>query len=401
MIEEVVSFCSDLIKCKSVTPTDDGVLERIRAYLLKAGFEVEILTFSSSDGKNPIKNLYAKYGSAGSGNPDDPDSDSNKVLGFLGHSDVVPAGGDWEVDPFAATIKDGYLYGRGVCDMKGGIAAFCCAVSEFIKRSDFDKSKNSIVIMITGDEEVGSPQGARALIDWCKEHGTMPRDCLIGEPSSNKEIGDRVYVGHRGSLNILAKSKGKQGHIAYLGSYKNSLADICNYVAHMMQYEWKHEDKSFPKTNLEPTMLFTNNYAVNVAPDESSVNLNIRYGSDYNCEELTKICLQESEKFGISLEFSPSGDAYCCRAEGLRKVLEKAIRKTTDNRITPKFSCSGGISDGRYMLPYCNIIEFGLQDSCIHQKNEKAKLTDLVLLARIYDAFLDGYFLDNIQNSHE
>lgn len=381
MIEEVIQFCSELIKCRSITPDDDGALSCIKNYLLKAGFEAQILTFSSSDGKNSVKNLYAKYGSSNS-----------KVLGFLGHSDVVPAGGDWEVDPFSAIIKDGYLYGRGVCDMKGGIAAFCCAVSEFIKGNNFDKSKNSVVIMITGDEEVGSPQGIRALIDWCKEHETMPKDCLVGEPSSYKKVGDRVYIGHRGSLNVRAKATGKQGHIAYPGGYKNSLSSICRYVVHMMEYEWKYEDRSFPKTNLEPTMLFTNNYAVNVAPNESSVNLNIRYGADYSYKELAKICQKEAEKFRISLEFSSSGDAYRCCNEKLKKTLTKAISDVTEGDAIPKFSCAGGISDGRYIAPYCDVIEFGLRDDCIHQKNEKSKVEDLFILSRIYYAFLKHYF---------
>lgn len=409
MLEDVVSLCSDLIRSKSVTPNDDGALEHIKDYLISAGFdEAKILVFSSPDGKNTVKNLYARYGSRNvkasdhtSLTSETSDSTSSiqpqfsKVLGFLGHSDVVPAGNDWEVDPFAAVQKDGYLYGRGVCDMKGGVAAFCCAAAEFIKRNP-DPSKCSIVVMITGDEEIGSPEGVRSLISWCQQYGIMPNDCLIGEPSSRERIGDRIYIGHRGSLGITVKSNGKQGHVAYQGSYENSLSKVCEYIAHMLKSEWKYDDKRFPRTNLEPTMLFTNNYAINVVPDESSANLNIRYGSDYTHQKLQQILLDEAEKFGVSLEFSLCGEAYCCDDENLKKLLSEAIKKVTKEKtneeVFPEFSCAGGTSDGRYMIQHCNVIEFGLQDFCIHQKNERAKISDLLTLAEIYYAFLEQYF---------
>lgn len=379
MLDDVLSLCSKLIKCKSITPKDDGAIDCIAAYLSAAGFDIKVLNFMSSDGKNRIKNLFARYGTS-----------DKKILGFLGHSDVVPAGKMWKVEPFDAVLKDGYLYGRGVCDMKGGIAAFCSAASEFIKQegNNFD---GSIIILVTGDEEIGSKEGARALINWCKEYGKLPHDCLIGEPSSYEKIGDRVYIGHRGSININVKSKGKQGHIAYQGRYKNSLANLCRYISRMLEYEWKHKDKRFPKTNLEPTMLFTNNYAENVAPDESSANINIRYSSDYDSENLKKICEQEAKEYNVSLSFTVSGDAYCCDDEKLKSLISSAINEVTGEN--PEFSCAGGTSDGRYMIKYCNIIEFGLQDANIHQKNERAKVDDLLCLSKIYNVFLNRYFL--------
>lgn len=380
MIDDVLSLCSKLIKCKSVTPMDDGAIDCVADYLSAVGFDAKILDFVSLDGKNRVKNLFAQYGTS-----------DEKVLGFLGHSDVVPAGEKWDVEPFDAILKDGYLYGRGICDMKGGIAAFCAAASEFIKQqgNNFD---GSIVILITGDEEIGSEQGARALIEWSREYRKLPHDCLIGEPSSYKKIGDRIYIGHRGSINVKVKSKGKQGHIAYQGCYINSLSNLCKYISQMLKYEWKHKDMRFPKTNLEPTMLFTNNYAENVAPDKSSANINVRYSSDYNSEDLKKIFEKEVNGYdGIILDFNVNGDAYCCNNEKLKSMLSSAINEVTGEN--PEFSCAGGTSDGRYMKKYCNVIEFGLQDANIHQKNERAKVDDLLYLSKIYHAFLNRYFL--------
>ena len=374
---DVVKFCSDLIGHKSVTPCDDGAIDYIADFLKSIGFETEILTFTSEDNSNSVKNLFAKYGS------------SNKILGFLGHSDVVPAGNKWNTDPFVATEIEGFLFGRGVADMKGGIAAFCCAVEDFIQNSK-KKEDCCIMFFITGDEEIGSKEGMQSLLDWCKKKNYIPTDCIIGEPSSSLKIGDRAYIGHRGSLNAIAKYEGKQGHTAYPGSFDNSLTPICKFVKHMLKYNWKHNDETYPKTSIEPTMLFTNNYAENVVPDTSSVNFNVRFGSDYHAEDIIRVIREEANKYRISVDVKVSGNAYMCDNAKLKSLLSEAIKEVTG--LTPEFSAAGGISDGRYLVSLCNFIEFGLQDALIHQKNERVRTDDLRILQRIYRIFIENYF---------
>jgi succinyl-diaminopimelate desuccinylase len=373
----VVSLCSDLIRCRSVTPTDDGAMDCLAGFLSKVGFDTQIITFTSADESNSIKNLFAQFGDSG-----------RKILGFLGHSDVVPAGDNWSVDPFAAVLRDGYLIGRGVADMKGGIAAFCCAAAEFAIRP-FD---GTIRIFITGDEEIGSPEGAQSLIKFAADNNLIPHHCLIGEPSSNVLLGDRVYLGHRGSLNVRVTSKGKQGHSAYPENYQNSLSNLCRYITKINDYPWRYENKRFPRTNLEVTMLFTDNYAPNVVPELSSANLNIRFGDDYSVETL-KLILEGSANGlkDLSFDFFPSGDAYFCDDKTLSPLLAESIRDITC--LVPTFSTAGGTSDGRFLFPLCSTIEFGLPDSTIHQKNEKVKIQDLRNLKRIYLSFLQRYFV--------
>ncbi|MDR2794309.1 MAG: succinyl-diaminopimelate desuccinylase [Holosporaceae bacterium] len=384
---DVVSFCAELIKCKSVTPDDDGALDLVADFLASVGFETNIMFFRSPDGSNVVKNLFASFGSS-----------SKKILGFLGHSDVVPPGDGWSTDPFEPVQQDGYLIGRGICDMKGGIGAFCCAVAKFVQK----KFDGSIKILITGDEEIGTREGIRSLLQWCRETGNMPQDCIIGEPSSENILGDRIYLGHRGSINIVVRSVGQQGHVAYPSNFKNSLSNVCRFVTHMLNYQWKYEDKRFPQTHLEPTMLFTNNYAQNVVPDQTSANLNIRFSADYDASILKEILQNEAEKFDVSLEFIESGNAFYCNDEKLKSALVSSIREVTG--VDAAFSASGGTSDGRYIVSHCNTIEFGLLDRLIHQKNEKTKLQDLLNLEKIYLRFLKKYFSiesDPLENRHE
>ena len=370
----VVKFCSDLIRCKSVTPIDDGAINYVSDFLKDLGFETKILEFSEKN--RAVRNLFAKF-----------ERDEGANLGFLGHSDVVPAGDGWDSDPFEPIIQEGFLIGRGVADMKSGISAFCCAVSKFIKEKSFN---GSIRVFITGDEEVGSYQGIQSVLDWAKAKGEIPDDCLVGEPSSDKEVGDRVFLGHRGSMNVRAKSIGRQLHVAYSKNNTNSLAQICRYVAAMKNYEWKHEDKHFPKTNLEPTLLFTGNYAENIIPGESSANLNIRFGSDYNSDQLKQILSEKAAQFEVDLSFRVNGEAYCCDDERLKNLMSSAIKNAAG--LTPRFSAEGGTSDGRYMIKHCNVIEFGILDETMHQSNEKVRVSDLRKLENIYFEFLKLYF---------
>ena len=146
---DVLNFCSDLVRFKSVTPIDDGAIDYISEFLKNLGFETQILEFSEKN--RVVRNLFAKF-----------EGGEGPRFGFLGHCDVVPAGDGWDSDPFEPIVQDGFLIGRGVADMKGGISAFCCAVSKFVKEKSFN---GSIRVFITGDEEVGSYQGIQSVLD--------------------------------------------------------------------------------------------------------------------------------------------------------------------------------------------------------------------------------------------
>lgn len=367
----VIDFCSSLIRYRSITPAKKDIMEFIANFLQTLGMHVQILSFQNND-ESSVYNLYAKIG-----------SDQNSI-GFLGHLDVVPAGDDWDYAPFDAVQNDGYLIGRGVSDMKSGIAAFCCAVQKFLKFHD-----GNIKILLTGDEEVGSYAGTQALINWIAQNDHFPDFCIIGEPSAINMTGDRVYLGHRGSLNVEVISKGKQGHVSCPEFFDNSLAKLCMYIARMKSYNWRYNDKRFPKTNLEPTMLYTKNYAVNVVPEESSANINIRFGADYNTSELESICNAHNTD-NLILNFHKSGEAYYCENAELEELISNAIYDVVG--IHPQFSAAGGTSDGRFLKDYCNVIEFGVPDATMHQKNEKVKIQDIENLEKIYGHILNRVF---------
>ena len=121
MSNDALSIAQDLVRCPSVTPADAGALGVLEARLKDAGFEVHRVTFSEG-GTADIDNLYARIGS---GAPH---------ISFAGHTDVVPAGDEaaWTHGAFSGDVKDGYLYGRGAVDMKGGIACSVAATLDYL-----------------------------------------------------------------------------------------------------------------------------------------------------------------------------------------------------------------------------------------------------------------------------
>ena len=123
LIDEI-RFTKELISKPSVTPKDFGAMRVVTKYLKKLGFKCKIMSFQEK-GTEKIINLYAKYGT------------KSPNLCFAGHTDVVPAGDltSWSSNPFKAKIQKGYLFGRGVSDMKGGIGCFISAVSQFINEN--------------------------------------------------------------------------------------------------------------------------------------------------------------------------------------------------------------------------------------------------------------------------
>ena len=196
-MSEVLALTKDLVARRSVTPDDAGCQDLIATRLQRAGFAIEHLPFG------PVKNLWATHGS---GAP---------VLVFLGHTDVVPTGAveQWTSDPFAPTLREGKLYGRGVADMKGSVAAMVVALEDFVR--DAPEHPGTVAILLTSDEEGDAVDGVRKVADLFRLRGQRIDYCITGEPSSKDMLGDLLRVGRRGTLSGTLTVRGIQGHVAY------------------------------------------------------------------------------------------------------------------------------------------------------------------------------------------
>jgi succinyl-diaminopimelate desuccinylase len=192
-----------LIRCPSVTPAEGGALSALQAMLAPMGFAIDRPTFSE-DGTPDVENLYGRL------------SGNGPHLMFAGHTDVVPVGdeADWTHPPFAAAVADGWMFGRGAVDMKGGIACFVAAVARHIEAHG--APKGSVSLLITGDEEGPSINGTVKLLDWAAKRGESWDAAIVGEPTNPEALGDMIKIGRRGSISgDITVVHGRQGHAAY------------------------------------------------------------------------------------------------------------------------------------------------------------------------------------------
>ena len=198
-------------------------------------------------------------------------------LAFAGHTDVVPPGdaARWRFDPFAAEIADGQLWGRGACDMKGGVAAAVAAALRFVARGAFS---GSISFLVTGDEEGPAVNGTVKLLDWALARGERFDHCVLGEPTSVSALGDTIKNGRRGSLTGRLTIHGRQGHVAYPHLADNpirALAPVLDGAASRRRSIGG--TPTFEPSNLEIVSVDVGNPAANVIPGEVRLVFNIRF----------------------------------------------------------------------------------------------------------------------------
>ena len=360
-----VELAQRLIAVPSVTPASGPVFDVLEAALAPLGFMVHrFIGGNNPDG--PVENLVAIRGS---GAPH---------FGFAGHLDVVPPGEGWDGNPYAATIADGILTGRGANDMKSAIAAFVAAIS------DIDQHSGTLSLLITGDEEGPARFGTVAIIDWLREHDLVPDMILIGEPTSEAALGDTVKIGRRGSVNMWIEVPGTQGHVAYPHRADNPVGALAKIVAELDGWSLDEGNDSFPPSNLEFTEVATPPGATNLIPGRASARLNIRFNNLQRGAELVERVESVVRKHapGGTVEALISGEAFLTPPGALYDHVVSAIHAETG--LTPALSTSGGTSDGRFLIALCPVVDFGLPNATMHKVGEHAAVSDIETLSKIY-----------------
>ena len=203
MIYDPLELTSELIRCRSVTPNNDGAIELLSKKLKDIGFDCEIIEFTE-EGTEPIKNLWARIGN------------KRPCLSFAGHTDVVPVADEesWSSPAFLGKNNGEIIIGRGAADMKGSISSFVSAVSKFLVENS-NQFEGSIAFIITGDEEGVAINGTSKLLKWMEKKGYSFDDCIVGEPTNPNSLGEMIKIGRRGSTNITITCNGLEGHVAY------------------------------------------------------------------------------------------------------------------------------------------------------------------------------------------
>ena len=370
--EPTLALTRDLIASASVTPEDAGCQSLMMARLQQAGFSVEPLRFGAVD------NFWATRGSSG------------PLLVFAGHTDVVPPGdtAQWESDPFIATETGPYLVGRGTADMKASLAAMVVACENFV--STHPDHSGRIGFLITSDEEGPAKDGTVRVMETLKDRGEQIDWCIVGEPSSTRELGDLVKNGRRGSLNGRLVIHGKQGHIAYPHLADNPIHRAMPTLNALVTEPWDQGNDFFDPTSLQISTILAGQGVTNVIPGSVEVLFNLRFSTEVTAEAIRERCEAILDQGGLTydIEWSLSGEPFLTEPGALLNAVIGSIEATTSR--VPEVSTGGGTSDGRFIAPSgSQVVEVGHVNETIHQINERVKLADIPQLTKIYEGILE------------
>ncbi len=376
LTQDPVAFAQALINCASITPEDAGALDVLERALKDLGFRTKRYPFEDVD------NLYAVIG------------DKGPNLCFAGHTDVVPVGDEtaWSVPPFKAEIRGGNLIGRGAVDMKGSIAAFVTAVSNYLDAHGVPNGQ--ISFLITGDEEGPSVNGTIKLLPAITADGEVLTHCIVGEPTSETVLGDIIKNGRRGSLNGKVTAKGLQGHAAYPEKAANPVPVILEFL-NDIKGALDEGAPGFQPTNLEVTSVDVDNPAHNVIAGQARAQFNIRFNTNHSGEALKAMLMEKAAAHSknnveIALDLKVTGEAFYTDPGDFTAKLQDAVKAETG--ITPKLTTGGGTSDARFIKDYCPVAELGLKNDTAHKVDEHCSVAELETLSRIYHRLLVSYF---------
>lgn len=375
MQNSAVDLTKELIRCPSLTPNDAKCQEIISRRLADLGFQCEQLVFGD------VTNLWARYGR------------SSPVLAFVGHTDVVPCGPktDWLSDPFLPEIRNGYLFGRGASDMKSAIAAMIIAVESFIKQHR--SFPGSIAFLLTSDEEGPSIDGTKKVMEVLQARGEKIDYCIVGEPSSNKQVGDQIRIGRRGSLHGKLTIYGKQGHVAYPSLAQNPIHSSLLALHELANVVWDHGNDDFPPTSFQISNIQSGTGAANVIPGHLTCAINFRYSTAISIEQLQERTQAILSKLPLryEIEWQVGAEPFVTRKGKLLTIAQETIKELAGLTVT--LSTAGGTSDARFIAPTgAEIIELGVSHATAHQVNESVCIEDLDLLVKLYQHIIEKLF---------
>ena len=356
-----------LIRCRSVTPEDGGAQAVLADALERLGFAVQHLRFGTTP------NLFARRGTSG------------PHFCFAGHTDVVPPGDSgWSADPFGGEVRDGVLFGRGACDMKGAIAAFAAAAADH-------GGAGSVSLLITGDEEGPATDGTVRVLDWMAAHGEIPDFCLVGEPTNPAELGDVIKIGRRGSLNAEIRVLGVQGHSAYPERADNPVHRLVQALGALTAVPLDAGSAWFQPSTLQVTSVDVGNKATNVIPAAASARLNIRFNDLHRGADLEAWLRAALARTCPEFERPGAGSGESCLTEPGAAIdrLRHSVARETGRE--PVLDTGGGTSDARFIARHCPVAEFGLVGATMHKADEAVPVHELQRLAAIYRAVLADF----------
>jgi len=292
---DVVKLAKNLISFKSVSQASNvDVTRHVAGLLEKLDFQVEEISYVDDNGVDKIS-IVAKLGRGRGG------------LSLMSHDDVVPARFEdgWTSDPFKGQVRDGRLFGRGACDMKGPLAATLCAAARF-KAADL---RVPLFIVITADEETLA-RGAREVV----KRSRLFREASSGYGLICEPTRLRVVHAHKGSLSITVTAKGRAAHTSTLKGVNANIRMI-PFLSDMRKiYDLVLASRRFRNEEFAPPHsewsigINDHNAAINMSPVRSVCTINYRPMPGVDAESLVKRTRESARRHGLKCQVFHIGD---------------------------------------------------------------------------------------------
>ncbi|MEM7113270.1 MAG: M20/M25/M40 family metallo-hydrolase [Chloroflexota bacterium] len=309
MSYDVVELTQDLVRFQSVSKDSNApVSDYIQEVLEAMGFTVERLEYTDGNGELKV-NLVGKIGEGSGG------------LAFCSHSDTVP-GQEVDWDAFDPVVKDGRLYGRGSCDMKGPLAATMVAASKI----DASQLKQPVYIVVTSDEEIGL-FGAKFVAEKSKVLlEDKPTYGVIAEPTTMIP----VYA-HKGGVHVRVTSQGVAAHSSTdkgvsanwtLARFMAEMADLRDVA--MRDETFRNYEFNPPTNGFNMTMTDFNT-AGNVTAPRSQCTVGFRAMPDSGVEEMLDMITTVAEKYELDYTVGAMKPLYVSTESDLVKAAVRAL----------------------------------------------------------------------------
>ncbi len=362
-----------LVKQETITPSknEKKLLQSIAPVLQKAGFTVSLDEYDEKlDGRCSLcARLHPEY--------DKP------ALCFGGHIDTVPFGThQWEHDPLLGEVIDGYLCGRGSCDMKSGVGAMLtAAINMAPKINDRD-----FVIHLYGGEEQND-EGSTHLVKT-KEYIKNIAAVVICEPTSSKPL-----LGHRGVIWLRLLTEGKTAHACMPELGDNALVKMLKGTACLADFSYESSHEVLGRSTFVLSSLHSG-LNVNSVPDSASMSIDIRTVPSQDHKVLI-----ENLKGMLSADvtISPIADLACLWTEPddpfVKRVfsLYKEMTGTDMTAQAVQFATDGAAL--RKAMPDCPIVILGPGDTRMaHQLNEACAVSEITFTKTLYEKIITDFY---------
>ena len=314
-----------------------------------------------------------------------------ETVGFIGHLDTVPVTDEsnWDYPPFAGVIKDGYMYGRGTVDMKGGVTAMILTALHFIENNI--TPPHTLKFVFTADEESGG-LGIQAL----RDKGLLKdiSKVFIPEPS-DEEIG----ICEKGALwlNIYVKGRASHGSKPELGI--NAIEKLYEYTFRLRQtMDLEQEHPLLGRSSFAITMI-SGGVKTNIIPEEARASVDIRTIPRIDHEKILKKAYEiekamEEENPGISIEISVENNRPPLTMEDDDSFIREIVKTYEELSYPVKFKGINFYTDASQLIPFHNIpfviLGPGEENMC-HQKNERTSIESITRMAKLYISYIINY----------